>query len=110
MARMNAAAGTANEKVLLHPATSGQLGIESGRGSLETRRWRDAVKEMKDKVRACQEQRVSVELDQCASRARYASGYENPADPQRRPRWLVSPVDRSLIGVGGLRHLCQRRS
>lgn len=57
MARMNAAAGTANTRVLLHPTTSravvhstnrvaiavvefqGRLGIELGRQSLEARRW-----------------------------------------------------------------------
>ena len=68
MARMDAAAGTANTKVLLHPATSpavvrsrehvasavadfhGRLGIESGRQSLETKRWVDAAREVRDKV------------------------------------------------------------
>ncbi|MEU9350884.1 hypothetical protein AB0D65_07640 [Streptomyces griseoloalbus] len=68
MARMNAAAGTANTKVLLHPAASravvhssnhvatavvdfqGRLGIERGRQSLEARRWVDAAAEVKDKV------------------------------------------------------------
>ncbi|MFE9975732.1 hypothetical protein ACFYRD_34720 [Streptomyces hirsutus] len=67
-ARMNAAAGTANTKVLLHPAASrsvvhssnhvatavvdfhGRLGIERGRQSLEARRWVDAAAEVRDKV------------------------------------------------------------
>jgi hypothetical protein len=68
MARMDAAAGTANTKVLLHPSTShdvvhssnhvslavvdfhGRLGIERGRQSLEARRWVDAAAEVRDKV------------------------------------------------------------
>ncbi|WP_433151919.1 hypothetical protein ACQPZ8_16340 [Actinomadura nitritigenes] len=68
MARMDAAAGTANTKVLLHPSASrsvvqssnevavavadfhGRLGIERGRESLEARRWGDAAAEVKDKV------------------------------------------------------------
>jgi predicted transcriptional regulator len=68
MARMDAAAGTANEKVLLHPTTSravvhssdhvaiavvdfhGRLGIERGRQSLEARRWVEAAAEVRDKV------------------------------------------------------------
>lgn len=68
MARMDAAAGTANAKVLLHPATSksvvhstnhvavsvvdfhSRLGIESGRQTLDARRWVDAATEAKDKV------------------------------------------------------------
>jgi hypothetical protein len=68
MARMDAAAGTANTKVLLHPAASpavvhsgnhvaitvadfhGRLGIERGRPSLEARRWADAAAEARDKV------------------------------------------------------------
>ena len=66
MARMDAAAGTANAKVLLHPTKSravvqssnhvaiavddfhGRLGIESGRQSLEARRWVDAATEVRD--------------------------------------------------------------
>lgn len=69
LARMNAAAGTANSKVLLHPTTSrtvvhssnhvatsvadfqGRLGIERGQHSLEARRWVDAAAEVRDKVR-----------------------------------------------------------
>ena len=68
MARMDAAAGTANAKVLLHPAASktvvhatnhvavavvdfhSRLGIESGRETLAARRWVDAATEAKDKV------------------------------------------------------------
>ncbi|MEV4455041.1 hypothetical protein [Microbispora sp. NPDC049633] len=68
MARMEAAAGTANAKVLLHPTASravvhssdqvaiavvdfhGRLGIERDRRSLEARRWADAAAEARDKV------------------------------------------------------------
>ncbi|GII83731.1 hypothetical protein Ssi03_17210 [Sphaerisporangium siamense] len=68
MARMDAAAVTANTKVLLYPAKSravvhssdhvavsvvdfhGRLGIERGRQSLEARRWADAAAEVRDKV------------------------------------------------------------
>jgi hypothetical protein len=68
MARMDAAAGAANTKVLLHPTTSryvvhstnhvsvavvdfhGRLGIERGRQSLEAKRWVDATAEARDKV------------------------------------------------------------
>ncbi|MDN3351885.1 hypothetical protein [Actinomadura sp. DC4] len=68
MARMNAAAGTANTKVLLHPTVcrtvvhssnhvatavvdfQGRLGIERDRQSLEARRWADAAAEARDKV------------------------------------------------------------
>lgn len=68
MARMDAAAGTANAKVLLNPTTSravvhstnhvastiadfnGRLGIERDRQSWNARRWLDAAVEVRDKV------------------------------------------------------------
>jgi hypothetical protein len=68
LARIDAIAGTANAKVLLHPTMSaavvqsgehvagfvadfhGRLGIESGRPSLEAKRWLDAASEVRDKV------------------------------------------------------------
>ena len=68
MARMDAAAGTAKTKVLLHPNTSravvdssnhvatgvvdfhGALGIEGSRESLEAKRWLDAAAEVRDKM------------------------------------------------------------
>lgn len=68
VARMDAVAGTANAKVLLHPAKSPavvqssnhvsigvhdfheRLGIESGRRSSEARRWVDAAAEIRDKA------------------------------------------------------------
>ena len=69
MARMDAAAGTANRKVLLHPGKAtavvassntvavavvdfqGRLGIERDRNSVEARRWIEAAVEVRDKVR-----------------------------------------------------------
>jgi hypothetical protein len=78
MARIDAAAGTANAKVLLHPAMSaavvqsgehvasvvadfhGRLGIESGRQSLEVKRWVDAAAEVRDKVLEAGAGRVDV--------------------------------------------------
>ena len=68
MARMDAAVGTANSKVLLHPSASPDvvhsgnqvaiavvdfhrlLGIERGRESLDAKRWVDAATEARDKV------------------------------------------------------------
>ncbi|GAA1764422.1 hypothetical protein GCM10009767_23990 [Kocuria aegyptia] len=68
MARMDAAAGTANTKVLLHPKDSRtvvhasndvaiavvdfhtRLGIERDRESLEARRWVEAAADVRDKV------------------------------------------------------------
>lgn len=68
MARMDAAAGTANTKVLLHPTATravvhssnhvatgvvdfhGLLGIERSRQSLEAKRWVEAVTEARDKA------------------------------------------------------------
>jgi rRNA processing protein Krr1/Pno1 len=68
MARVDSAVGTANTKVLLHPAASpavvhssnhvaiavadfhGRLGIERGRYSLDARRWVDAAAEARDKA------------------------------------------------------------
>ncbi len=68
MARMGAAAGMANTKVLMNPAQApavvqssnhvaiavgdfhGRLGIERGRQSVEARRWADAATEVRDKA------------------------------------------------------------
>ncbi|MEV0220291.1 hypothetical protein [Streptomyces sp. NPDC050704] len=68
MARVDAAVGTANTKVLLHPTASpavvhsgnhvaiavvdfhGRLGIENGRRSLDARRWGDAAAEARDRA------------------------------------------------------------
>ncbi|MCC6270059.1 MAG: hypothetical protein IT190_02150 [Microbacteriaceae bacterium] len=68
MARLDAAAGTANTKVLMHPMSSravvassnqvaggvvefqGRLGLEISRDSLEARRWMEAATEVRDNV------------------------------------------------------------
>lgn len=78
MARMDVAASTANAKVLLHPSASkavvnatnqvagvvvdfqGRLGIESGRESLDAKRWTEAATEAKDKVLATGAEGVDV--------------------------------------------------
>jgi hypothetical protein len=78
VARMNAAAGKANAKVLLNPSKSpavvessnhvatgvydfhGRLGIESGRQSAEARRWVDAAAEVRDKVLEAGEEGVDA--------------------------------------------------
>ena len=95
MARMDTAAGTANTKVLLHPATSpavvqsrehvagavadfhGRLGIESGRQSLEAMRWVDAASEVRDKVLETGAERVDVSRrlgNEALDRARSVQG------------------------------------
>jgi hypothetical protein len=95
MARMDAAAGTANTKVLLHPTTSpavvqsrehvasvvadfqGRLGIESGRQSLEAKRWVDAASEVRDKVLETGAERVDVSRrlgNEALDRARSVQG------------------------------------
>lgn len=78
MDRMDAAASAANENVLLHPTMSpavvhstehvasvvadfhGRLGIESGRQSLEAKRWVDAASEIRDKVLETGAERVDA--------------------------------------------------
>jgi hypothetical protein len=78
LARMNAAAGMANSKVLLNPIQSpavvrsgehvaiaiadfhGRLGIESGRQTLEARAWTNAATEFKDKVLETGAERVDA--------------------------------------------------
>jgi hypothetical protein len=95
MARMDAAAGTANRKVLLHPTASpavvqsrehvagvvddfhGRLGIESGQQSLETKRWADAASEVRDKVLETGAVRVDVSRrlgNEALDRARSVQG------------------------------------
>ena len=95
MARMDAAAVRANAKVLLHPAMSpavvqsgehvasavadfhGRLGIESGRPSLEARRWVEAASEVRDKVLETGVERVEVSRrlgNEALGRARSVQG------------------------------------
>jgi len=95
MARMDAAAGTANTKVLLHPTMSpavvqsrehvavavaefhGRLGIESGRHSLEAKRWVHAAAEVRDKVLETGAERVDASRrlgNETLDRARSVTG------------------------------------
>ena len=95
MARMDAAAGTANTRVLLHPATSpavvqsrehvagavadfhGRLGIEAGPQSLEAKRWVDAASQVRDKVLETGAERVDVSRrlgNEALDRARSVQG------------------------------------
>lgn len=95
MARMDAAAVRANAKVLLHPAMSpavvqsrehvssavadfhGRLGIESGRPSLEARRWVEAASEVRVKVLETGAERVEVSRrlgNEALDRARSVQG------------------------------------
>ena len=78
MARMDSAASTANAKVMLHPTASpavvqsreyvavavgdfhGRLGIDSGRESLEARRWAHAAAELRDKALESGAERVDA--------------------------------------------------
>jgi hypothetical protein len=95
MARMDAAAGAANARVLLHPATApavvqstghvtsavadfhGRLGIESGRQPLEAKRWVDAASDVRDKVLETGAERVDASRrlgNEALDRARSVQG------------------------------------
>ena len=92
---MDAAPGMSIAKVLLHPTASpavvksgvhvalavtdfhGRLGIESGRSSLEARRWVDAATEFKDKALEAGADRVDAArrlANETLDRARSATG------------------------------------
>ncbi|RKN29958.1 hypothetical protein [Micromonospora musae] len=95
MARMDAAAGKANTKVLLHPMDSpavvqssnhvsiaivdfhGRLGIERARQSSEARRWADAAKEVTDKALETGADGVGAAMrlgNETLGRAKWATG------------------------------------
>jgi hypothetical protein len=95
LTRMDAAAGTANSKVLLHPAkapalvqasnqVSGSildfhelLGIQREREALEARRWRSAAAEVKDKALERGADRVEVAMrvgNETFARAKFTTG------------------------------------
>ncbi|MCP3785259.1 hypothetical protein NLX85_17990 [Micromonospora sp. A3M-1-15] len=95
LARMEAAAGKANAKVLLNPMDSpavvkssnhvsiaivefhGRLGIEGDRQSSEARRWTDAAKEARDKALEAGADGVGAARrlgDQTLGRAKWATG------------------------------------
>ena len=95
LARMDAAAGRANTKVLLHPMDSpavvqssnhvsiavvdfhGRLGIEGARQSSEARRWADAAMEVRDKALETGADGVGVAMrlgNETLGRAKWATG------------------------------------
>ena len=108
MARMDAAAGTANTKVLLHPMDSpavvqssnhvsiaivdfhGRLGIERARESSEARRWADAAAEARDKVLETGAEGVDAARrlgDETLDRARSVTGKLSSRIAERALRW-----------------------
>lgn len=108
MDRLDAAAGTANAKVLLNPASSRQvvrstnhvasgvakfqelLGIETSRESLEARRWVDAAEDVKDRVLETGADGVDTAKKLGADaidRARSASGKLSGRLSERASRW-----------------------
>ncbi|MDH6228848.1 hypothetical protein M2169_005818 [Streptomyces sp. MJP52] len=107
LGRMNAAAGTANDKVLLHPTTSravvhssnhvatsvvdfqGRLGIEGGQESLKARRWVEAAAEVRDKALAVGAEGVDVALrvgNETLGRARTVTGRLSSGIAERAQR------------------------
>ncbi|WP_448319038.1 hypothetical protein, partial [Streptomyces sp. CO7] len=107
LGRMNAAAGTANAKVLLHPTTSravvhssnhvatsvvdfqGRLGIEGGQESLEARRWVEAAAEVRDKALAVGAEGVDVALrvgNETLGKARTVTGKLSSGIAERAQR------------------------
>lgn len=107
LARMDAAAGTANAKVLLHPTSSravvdssnhvttavvdfqGRLGIEGDLRALEARRWRDAATDVKDKMLESGAEGVDVAKrvsTETFDRAKSATGKFTSGITQRLPR------------------------
>ncbi len=107
MARMDAAAGVANTKVLLHPTSSrevvhssnhvgtavvdfhGRLGIERGRESLEARRWSVAATEVRDKARETGAEGVDAARrlgNETFGRAKSATGKLSNRITERAPR------------------------
>lgn len=111
MARMDAATGEANAKVLLHPASSrdvfrasdqvaasitdfhGRLGIEGGRDSIEALRWLDAAAQVRDRAIESGAEGVdaarqfgNVTLGRAKmARTRLSSGLPKPSLRRRRP-------------------------
>lgn len=106
--RVQAAADTANTKVLLHPSkapavvrSSNQvvgavadfqerLGLEPGRDSLEARQWASAVTEVRDRALESGADRVSAVRRHGSStfdRARSSTGKLSDRITEHRPRW-----------------------
>jgi rRNA processing protein Krr1/Pno1 len=108
VARMDAAAGNANAKVLLNPIQSpavvrsrehvaiavadfhGRLGIESGRQSLEARPWGDAAGEFRDSVLETGAERVDASMrlaNETFDLAKSVTGRLSSGIAGRRLRW-----------------------
>ncbi|MFF0659548.1 hypothetical protein [Micromonospora tulbaghiae] len=108
LARMEAAAGRANAKVLLNPLDSpavvkssnhvsiaivefhGRLGIEGARQSSEARRWTDAAMEVRDKALETGADGVGAARrlgDETLGRAKWATGKLSSRIAERALRW-----------------------
>lgn len=119
MGRMDAAAGTANAKVLLHPAASktvvhstnhvgvavvdfhSRLGIDSGRQTLDARRWADAATEVKDKVLETGAEGVDVARrlgSETFDRTKSVTGKLSTELAERGLRWRGDKAERADRG------------
>jgi hypothetical protein len=108
LARMDAAAGTANAKVLLNPLQSpaivrareqvalavtdfhGRLGIEAGGQSVEARAWTSAATEFRDKVLETGAEHLDASMrlgNGTLGRARSVTGKLSSGIPGRTLRW-----------------------
>ena len=115
LARMEAAAGRANAKVLLNPMDSpavvkssnhvsiaivefhGRLGIEGARQSTEARRWTDAAMEMRDKALETGADGVGAAVrlgDETLGRAKWATGKLSSRIAERALRWRADDEKR----------------
>jgi hypothetical protein len=121
MARLDTAAALANTKVLSHPTKAravvhsrnhvvtalidcqGPLGIESGRQSVEARRWMDAATAVRDKAldagaeRVDAAKRLGTETRDCATSATGRLSNEI-AQRTRRGRGAADEADGSIDG------------
>ena len=116
IARMNAVAGMANTKVLMHPAKApavvqssnhvaiavgdfnGRLGIEGGQQPLEARRWADAAMEVKDKVLETGAERVDASRrrgSETLDRARWMKGRLSSGSPSERSAYAAGTTRKS---------------
>ncbi|MGW3170973.1 hypothetical protein [Streptomyces sp. NPDC001153] len=119
VARMNAAAGMANAKVLLNPAKSpavvrssnhvatgvhdfhGRLGIASGRQSSEARRWVDAATEARDKALETGAKGVDAAIslgNETLDRANSVRGKLSSGMAEQARRWFGDEKERDEEG------------